>query len=292
MTLQRLVATALAALVLLAVERTGLAQDAVSFPANDADLTRGAPTMLEGLLYRPAGNGPFPALVVLHGCGGLYRNDGSLVGRHDAWARLLVSEGYITLLVDSFGPRGVRQICTVKEPTVRPAFERARDAYGALRYLQSRNDVDPGRIGLFGWSNGGSTVLWTLDDAIRARPIDLPGADFRVAVAFYPGCTSLLRRDHWRPIAPLLVLIGADDDWTPAEPCISLVERVRAAGADVGIVVYPDAYHVFDAPSTRLRVLQNIASTKSGTATVATNPQARRDALERVPRFLAERLKQ
>jgi dienelactone hydrolase len=280
--------------MLLTLAAPAVAAERVFFPSNDADLTGGAPTRLEGLLYRPSGVGQHPAMVLLHGCGGLYRSDGSArpTARHEEWAERFTALGYVTLHVDSFSPRGLREICRTKERTVLPGVERARDAYGALLYLQSLPDVRPDRIGLMGWSNGGSTTLWTVATHAKARPRRLPKGDFAAAVAFYPGCRAPLEsKSGWSTQTPLLVLVGAEDDWTPAAPCQDLIERARSRGAPVDLVVYPGAYHDFDAPNLPRRVLKNIATTASGTATTGTDPAARADAVKRVPDFFARYLK-
>ena len=281
---------ALAALSTLSVSAG--AQNRVTFPSNDADITRSSPTVLNGLLYKPPGEGPFPAIVLMHGCGGLFRTNGRLTSRHDDWAQRFHGLGYVVLHVDSFTPRGLREICTVKERTIEPSRERARDAYGALLYLQSLPDVQADRIGLMGWSNGGSTTLWTVLARITARPKSLPHGDFRVAVAFYPGCrTPLEYKSGWMTRIPLLILIGERDDWTKAPPCQELVSRAKARGEPVEIVVYPNAFHDFDAPDSPVRVRTGIATTESGTATIGTNPEAREDSIKRAPAFFAKHLR-
>ena len=282
------------AILLLAVAGFGhpaFAQEKVRFPSLDADLTQAAPTQIEGLLYRPETNAPAPAIVLAHGCGGLYGRDGVPTPRHHEWAWRFQALGYVVLHVDSFTPRGLREICTRSNRTVSPARERPRDEYGALVYLQSLPFVQPDRIGLLGWSNGGSTTLYTVDSALRARP---PGLrhDFRAAVAFYPGCRAPRdRKTAWTTSIPLLILVGDADDWTPAQPCLDLVERAKALKEPVDIHVYPGAYHDFDAPNSAIRVRRNIATTASGTATIGTNPAARADAMERAPAFLGRYLK-
>ena len=54
---------------------------------------------LKGKLTKPDGDGPFPAVVLLHGCGGMQDRDYGWVGKLKSW-------GFVTLMVDSFGPRG------------------------------------------------------------------------------------------------------------------------------------------------------------------------------------------
>ena len=285
-----MIAVAAAVLILvLGAAEPAPAQETVHFPSNDADLIGGTPTTLSGVLFRPSGDGPFAAVVLLHGCGGLHDGKGRLVPRHDDWGRRLRDHGWVALLVDSFTPRGVREICTAKTRPVEPGRERARDAYGALVYLQKQHFVRADRIALLGWSNGGSTVLWTIGTDSHARPAGL-AHDFRAAVAFYPGCRAVLASRSWATRIPLLMLVGEKDDWTPAAPCVDLAARAKHAGPAVEVVTYPGAFHYFDAPDVPLRVRQNIASTKSGTATIGTDPVARADTIQRVPAYLAARL--
>jgi dienelactone hydrolase len=103
-------------------------------------------------------------------------------------------------------------------------------------------------------------------------------------VAFYPGCSATARDPSWEPAAPLLLLIGELDDWTPAEPCRRLADRFPDR---IGMIAYPDAYHDFDAPDRPLRVITGLATAPGGQAHAGTNQAARRDALARVPAFLA-----
>lgn len=243
-----------------------------------------------GVFSKPDGSGPFPAVVLLHGCGGFLRSDGRLISRDAQWNALLVKSGYAVLHVDSFGPRGLRETCTLRDPPVRPERERPFDAYGGLAWLQARPDIVPSRIGLMGWSNGAMAVLSTLRVDAPSRPALV--ADFRQAIAFYPGCRAVAAvKPEWDTKIPLAILIGEADDWTNAPPCVALAEKTAARGAPVSIKVYPGAFHDFDAPDTKLRVRENVASTRSRTATVGTDPAAREDALARVPVLLDAALK-
>jgi dienelactone hydrolase len=265
----------------------------VTFPSRDGDLTGGAPTTIDGWLMRPEGEGPFAAVVLLHGCGGLYGKGGAdLAPRHRDYAGRSVKQGYVVLLPDSFSPRGADEICSHRDRIIRPLYERNRDAYGALVWLEGQPFVRADRVGILGWSNGGITVLGTVARETRSRPAGL-AHDFRVAVAFYPDCRRALGSDTFAPpVAPLHILIGEKDDWTAAPPCVELVERARAQSqaAPVDIVVYPDAYHDFDDPEMKVHVRHNVATTRSGTATIGMNPVARADAIERVTRIFRDAL--
>jgi dienelactone hydrolase len=262
----------------------------VRFPSRDAALTHAAPTVLDAVLFRPPGAGPFPAIVALHGCAGPYTRDGHLSARDGEWALRLRDQGYVVLLPDSFDPRGLPETCSRKDPAVRAGYERPRDAYGALVYLQSLPFVRADRVALLGWSNGAIATLTAVATSTQARPPGL-AHDFRVAVAFYPGCSKTLERADWRPAMPLHIFIGASDDWTPAAPCVALVNRAQAAGDPVTITVYPGAFHDFDAPDMPVHQKHGVATTASGEATLGTNPAARADAIARVPAIFGEALR-
>lgn len=226
-----------------------------------------APADLAPGLELPAGQGPFPAVVLLHGCNG--------VGRlYIQWAARLRSWGYATLIVDSFKPRGVRSKCG--HPTQGPGRlrDRVQDAYAALRYLRGRPDVQPAHIALMGWSMGGTTTLLAMWS--RVAGLEPPGEGFRAAIAFYPGCFDAA---GYR--APLLILIGRRDDWASAERCQRLAEGRPAGNERVALVVYPNAYHAFDAERAHGVYLGH---------TLQYDPQATADAIVRVRRFLARHL--
>lgn len=233
----------------------------------------GKPVTLHGRLHAPEGAGPFPALVFLHGCSGQ-----SPV--QSAWADELTPEGYVVLDLDSFGARGLTRVCGRGD--LLPPRDRADDAFAAIRMLQGRPEVDRARIGVVGWSHGGSTTLWTL-----AQQKDRPAERVRAAIAFYPGCADAR---GWRDAAPLLMLLGGSDNWTPADRCVRLADVVQSFGPHVEFVVYPGAHHAFD--SARLRRPTRVRDANGGRgATVAYDPIAHADARERVRAFLAQHLK-
>lgn len=243
--------------------------------------------VLEAVLYLPAGSGPFPAVVALHGCGGLFNRQGEPSARHDDWGRFLASKGFLVVMPDSFGSRNLGSQCGVSNRTVRPSRERVADADATRQWLQARPDVKPDAIALLGWSNGASTVL----AAVRPDKKGTTGTpDFIRAVAFYPGCRSAVESGKWSSRMPLLMLMGDADDWTPPGPCEELTRAARARGEPVDLRLYKGAYHNFDHPSLETRTRTGLAFTAdgSGTAHVGTDPEARADALVRVPAFLGQ----
>jgi len=193
---------------------------------------------------------PAPAVVLLHGCGGVYDRQGRIGERMRHYAALLNGLGQHALVVDSLTPRGEREICTQRTGT-RAITQSSRrlDALAALQWLAQRPDVDARHLGLMGWSNGGSAVLSSTNLQHRAV-VDFPVKP-AFAVAFYAGCAADLKRGY-RPSAPLLMLVGEADDWTPAAPCHELASGL--VGQGVEIEGYASAYHGFDSSApVRLR---------------------------------------
>lgn len=240
---------------------------------------------LDGVLYRPRGAGPFPAVVALHGCDGVFTRSEKVGANYADWGRRLAAEGFLVLFPDSFGSRDLGSQCRVSDREVRTSVERVADAAAARRWLQRRPFVIKDRISLLGWSNGAIATLW----AVRPQALrhdDLP--DFRSAVAFYPGCRTLAERD-WTARLPTLLLLGGADDWTPAAPCREMIAQAGVRHSQAIAVTYPGAYHAFDRANFPLRALKGLtySANGSGRAHVGTDEPARADALKRVPDWFA-----
>jgi dienelactone hydrolase len=251
-------------LVLIALAATAggaSAMEQVSFASRDG-------TALSGWLAKPEGAGPFPAVVALHGCAGLWTRSGAMNARENDWSARLVAAGYAVLLPDSFRPRGLGALCNDRDRTLTPRG-RAQDAFGARDWL-ARQPFAAGRpVSLIGWSNGGSTALHVAGDAAAA------GANgFHAVIAFYPGCRVILKRG-WSARVPTTILHGLADDWTPAAPC---GELARTGGARFS--GYDGAYHNFDHPDLKLRQRRAAFSQRpDGLVTIGTDAQARRQAI-------------
>jgi dienelactone hydrolase len=246
-------------------------------------------TVLDGYLYRAAGEGRHPAVVFLHGCGGMFSRSTGLINRiYQDWATALTGAGYSVLMIDRFRPRGIDFTCSPATYNRAVVEDRPKDAHGALYYLQKQPFVRGDRIALIGWSAGGGTVLRTISRQSRGRPPVLPQGDFRAAVAFYPAlCSDQREPASWSSDIPLLVLIGAADVWTPAAPCQSFIAGAIARGAPIEMQIYPGAYHSFDAPSLPVRELPQFRTLAGVVPITGTDSAARQDVFARVPKFLA-----
>ena len=276
------VAAALGVCLLSLADAAG-AQEKVSFPSFDG--AGNAPIVLTGFFFAAAVS-PAPVLALFHGCGGAYDRGGELAKRLREYAELFNGIGMHALVVDSLTPRYEKELCTqyIGRRRVTQANRRL-DALGAVAYLAERRDVDASRIGLVGWSNGGSTVL----AATNLRHRDVAAATVRpaFAIAFYPGCEADLKRGY-EPTGPLLMLVGQADDWTPAGPCLALVRE--SAEPKPEIEGYAGAFHGFDSEiPVRLRKdVPNGVNPGQGVH-VGGNVAAYRASRERLLKFLRER---
>lgn len=224
--------------------------------------------MLKGILTKPKGDGTFPAVVMMHGASGI---EG--MGKYlDIWSQRLAGWGYISLLVDSFGPRGESDISG--NPMSMSPQLRAQDAHDAKSYLAGLSFVKRNQIALMGWSHGGWTVLHAIDEATS---IQNRGDPFRLAIAFYPYCDVALRGLN----APLLILSGELDDWCPAQMCFLRIPSGKTPH-EIILKIYPQAYHCFD--------YEGIDTSKEGHRLLY-NAAAAGDANEQVKNFMVKYMK-
>jgi len=230
---------------------------------------------LQGFLAKPPGNGPFPAIIGLHGCSGLRE----AVAR--SAADRFVSWGYVALMVDSFTTRGIDHACTPEKYAAQAnsVAKRTFDAYGALLFLARQSFVDPRHVAVVGNSQGGMVTLSVAEARTFEFFINPSNLAFRAAVALYPPCLGA----GARPGIPTLILIGELDDWTPAKDCARLIARWGGSHPPVELVTYPGAYHGFDSPSLQ-------PGRKSFDHWLEYNADAAEDANRRIRDFLTHQL--
>jgi dienelactone hydrolase len=233
--------------------------------------------MLTGKLTKPQREGPFPAVVLLDGCGGVSEF-------MDSWADKLASLGYVALVLDSFGPRGEpKGICA--KPLLIPHTVRSQDAFDAKVYLGGLPFVDRNRIAVMGFSHGGLSALCAVSDSnyaavammVKATPSRKIEDPFRAAIAFYPYCRGKLEDSN----APLLILSGGVDDWCPPDVCQKNMPSGKAA-QEIIFKVYPGATHGFDREGVDIKVEGH---------RMLYNPEATADAIIQVKEFLAKHMK-
>ncbi|MGE0716632.1 MAG: dienelactone hydrolase family protein [Alphaproteobacteria bacterium] len=225
----------------LADGRTGAIEFMSRTPSAPTPLMTGqAPqTPIAGTLTLPAGaGGRVPAMVISHGSGGI------IASRELAWAGRLNRMGVATFVVDSFGPRGIRS--TGDDQSQLSTAASTADALYALDLLATHPRIDPARIGVMGFSKGGQVALYTALEPFR-RAVAGPDRRFALHVALYASCSIPYLSQTVSP-APIVMLLGGADNYTPADHCARYAEWFRARGAPVSVTVFPGAHHGFDVP--------------------------------------------
>lgn len=249
-------------------------------------------TTLTGVLYTPdgfatAGDETVPAVVLLHGCSGIWSNrvvdaknkngTPNLQNHIEKWGLKLANEGYVALVVDSYTARYPKDIANPPTSSdwqnqcsgaanagkVDPYTTRVLDARAAFDLLADDVDfdaVDPSRVGLLGWSQGAQTAMVEIADSERAAPATLRDPDdlrFATTVVFYPGCGSNLGFDDpdtsfWHPYADFRMNIGDLDDLygnCDLRMAEAIALNTATDAPEIAYEAYDDANHSFDAES-------------------------------------------
>lgn len=202
-----------------------------------AGRSKGAAVELKGELFLPKGaTAPVPAMIVVHGSAGL------TLEREYAYAEILNGMGVAAIVADHFGGRGVASTAADQQSVL--TVEMDEDAFTLLKRFAADPRIDPKRIGVMGFSKGGSVAVETALKRYADR--FLPGGPrFALHVAFYPSCASQPRN-----LSPaggsILLMSGADDTYVGWEVCRDFVAKLAAAGADARQIVFPGAKHGWD----------------------------------------------
>jgi dienelactone hydrolase len=207
-------------------------RESISFESRQ----KGQPVQVMAEIYWPAAAGPVPALVIHHGSGGVGE-------RESRFAREMVAMGVAAVVIDSFRPRGVSS--TVQDQSAVNGQDFNFDALMALKALGGNSRINRTRIGITGFSKGGtSSLMAALEAQVVAAGIPA-GLRYALHVPFYPSCSTQYSRLQTTG-APVYMLLGGADTYAGVEPCQTYGNALRAAGGRVEVTVFPNAPHGFD----------------------------------------------
>jgi len=187
-------------------------------------------------LKKPAGTGPFPALIMVAGCSG-YAGPAETV--YDKWQDQFVAAGFVVVKAEFLKPRALSN-CAAINPFryLVTKKEAAGDIYQAIGDLIKTGFVDPLRISLIGWSFGGGSVLQALSGGDPSR------AKIHSVVSYYPDCYQL---DPWSGSTRTLILFGGNDTTALPSRCREVMAKMTDT-ASIKTIEYPGAMHAFDFP--------------------------------------------
>ncbi len=204
-------------------------------------------------LFLPEGEGPFPVVIQLHGCGGKK----NLQAR---WAAVAKSAGWAVIVVDSYGHRRIDRleayatVCTGLQLWGR---ERAGDLFAMMEWARSQSWADASRIAIAGWSHGG----WTALDAMSMMPgkqiatatrlDDLPQeplAGLVGAFIIYPyqWIGALAPSRGLRVDVDVHAIVGTADSVVGGKYVAGVLGRMAKPGAPINVTVFEGATHAFD----------------------------------------------
>jgi carboxymethylenebutenolidase len=189
---------------------------------------------VNGMLYTPAGNGPFPAIVVIHEWWGL-------ADWVKEQASRLADQGYVTLAVDLYRGKVASSPDEAHELMRGMPHDRAdRDLLAAAQYLRSLKAVDGKRVGSIGWCMGGGYSLdLALEDAQLAATV--------INYGHLATAEDSLKKVH----APTLGIFGGKDRGIPVADVRTFEQQMKQLGKQVEIVIFPDAGHGFENPGNK-----------------------------------------
>jgi dienelactone hydrolase len=244
----------------VAADTTSRAQDVTFTPAR-GDIISGAfvPDAIPAALSIPSiGKGPFPAVVIVHGSGGLVP-----VGPERSFVVALNGSGIATLVLDMWTPRGMPRGADAFGGTGgldrRPSTpqDTLPDAFGALKYLGGHPLIDRGRIGIMGFSWGAMVSLLAADDAAAGKAMQ--GEDLRFAAhsgnylvcwPYRPGGLMAAAVQTPRTGRPMQIHVAGHDDYDDADggaACRAVVDSLpldKAARPE--LFVHEAATHMWD----------------------------------------------
>jgi dienelactone hydrolase len=213
--------------------------DDVSIPPIEVPESRMPDGPIPAEFKVPKGKGPFPAVIVLHGCGGPGASQAVWAARLNAW-------GYASLAPDSMTPRGVKRVCEPEAQSLVTPWDRVGDVGSAAAWLRTRPEIDPNRIAVLGLSHGGATAVLATQRYY---------ADFKLRAAIDYDGPCVEPATHGT--VPVLVLAGEADDWGhPAARCTAYARAVDG-GQVVDVITYPGVYHAFANPAMVRTVSNN-----------------------------------
>lgn len=194
-------------------------------------------------LLLPANNGKkVPAMVIMHGIGGLYNSSGQKRAYWE-YAEMLAENGVAAILVDSHGARGYGVTNMLASSAV-SVYSFAADAFAAADLLRTHSLIDPNQIGIMGFSKGGMTTLLATDQRFT-NSLSATKSKFNLHIPIYPGCGNF--PEKLQPsMSPVHMLLGEKDNYAGITGCFEIEEKLKASNTPVHVTIYKGAVHSWD----------------------------------------------
>jgi dienelactone hydrolase len=246
-------------LSLTACQTTG--SDGLSFKSGSLGAPNPNADQVFADIYKPTGRGPFPAVILLHTCGGVKPHVS-----YD-WPNFLTNNGYVVLTIDTMGSRGY-STCAGNIGSL--MVQQAEDAFGGLNYLKQQPFIDGRNVAVMGFSLGAMAINSMLISATKEE-----GKNFKAAISLYGHCRGIMDK----PPFPLME-IAADKDSNHMPSCVDIGKTYPS----IKVHLLPNTYHAFDQQTSR-------GQQDNGGSTMYYSASAHGKAEELSKIFLAKHLK-
>ena len=191
--------------------------------------------MFGSLIFPDEKKEKYPLVICMHGSMG-WR------GHHHEHSVNFLNNGFAIFRVNSFD---ARQVVSIVEDQIQVTLATVMtDCFNALKILSKHPDIDSSKIFIAGWSLGGSTAIYSAWEPL-AEKLAPDGERFAGHLAFYPGAFMWPEEMRWSK-SPILTLIGADDDYTPAVLIEKLSPAINQNGGNSKLIIYEGGHHSFD----------------------------------------------
>lgn len=214
---------------------------------------KSVPHMLAAELRIPqAQKAKFPAVVLIHGSGGVGSNI-------DMWVHELNKAGIATLIVDSFSGRGITS--TVQDQTLLHSLAMMVDSYRALDMLAKHPRIDASKISIMGFSKGAVASIFS--STTRFKEMYGSSAKFASHIGLYTPCNTRFMGDSAVTGVPMRLFHGTADDYVNVVPCRAYVQELKSKGVDISLTEFADTQHGYDSPlSPRKLAVPSAQSTR------------------------------
>ena len=166
---------------------------------------------------------------------------------HYKYLKMYQEMGIATFELNSFKSRSITSTVGTQNEITMAAM--ILDAYRAFEVLAEHPKIDKDKVSITGWSLGGGVTLFSawlpLKEAINKE------LSFASHLAYYPPCFINPDNTDFSK-APIHILIGELDNWTPSAPCSDLVNKLSLK-TNISLTIYKDSYHSFDRDAPVIR---------------------------------------
>ena len=203
-----------------------------------------SPIIVDALITYPKGEGPFPLLLIVHSSGGADEFTANWLEFMRDQQKPLLDMGIATMYLDNFSARGAKH--TYTDQSKASLWSTYIDVFMALDYLSKDPKINIKKVGVSGYSRGGNLSIMAAEKRLRdilvSKDLYFAASQPRSAEC---GITGMFRNPTPVKETKIWYVHGLAEDYTLPGPCVDLMEKMQAKGADIEIDLREGWYHLF-----------------------------------------------